>query len=73
MKGWCFSPGTLVFSTNKTDHHNITKILLKVMLNTITNQLLELKSIAVEQLQKKKDMFLAHMHDSMRLVSPVKL
>jgi hypothetical protein len=25
----------LVFSTNKTDHHNITEILLKVALNTI--------------------------------------
>jgi hypothetical protein len=25
----------LVSSTNKTDHHNITEILLKVVLNTI--------------------------------------
>jgi hypothetical protein len=24
-----FSPGTPVFSTNKTDHHDITEILLK--------------------------------------------
>ena len=31
-----FSPGTPVSSTNKTDHHEITKILLKVALNTIT-------------------------------------
>ena len=30
------SPGTLVSSTNKTDCHNITEILLKVALNTIT-------------------------------------
>jgi hypothetical protein len=30
------SPGTPVSSTNKTDHHDITKILLKVSLNTIT-------------------------------------
>jgi hypothetical protein len=29
-----FSPGTPVSSTNKTDHHNITEILLKVALNT---------------------------------------
>jgi hypothetical protein len=28
-------PGTLVFSTNKTDRHDITEILLKVALNTI--------------------------------------
>jgi hypothetical protein len=29
-------PGTLVSSTNKTDCHDITEILLKVVLNTIT-------------------------------------
>ena len=33
--GWFF-PGTPVSSTNKTDHHDITEILLKVALNTIT-------------------------------------
>ena len=33
--GQCFFPGPLVFSTNKTDCHDITKILLKVALNTI--------------------------------------
>jgi hypothetical protein len=32
----CFSPGTPVCSTNKTDRHDITEILLKVALNTIT-------------------------------------
>jgi hypothetical protein len=32
---WLF-PGTLFSSTNKTDHHDITEILLKVMLCTIT-------------------------------------
>jgi hypothetical protein len=31
-----FSPDTLVFSTNKTDRYDITEILLKVALNTIT-------------------------------------
>jgi hypothetical protein len=31
-----FSPGTPVSSTNKTDCHDITEILLKVALNTIT-------------------------------------
>ena len=30
-----FSPGTPVYSTIKTDHHDITEILLKVTLNTI--------------------------------------
>ena len=33
--GRWFSPGTPVSSTNKTDHYNITEILLKVALNTI--------------------------------------
>jgi len=39
--GRLFSPGTPVSSTNKTDHHDITEILLKVAFNTInqTNQL----------------------------------
>ena len=32
-----FSPGTPVSSTNKTDHHDITEILLKVALNTINH------------------------------------
>jgi hypothetical protein len=30
-----FSPGTSVSSTNKTDRHDTTEILLKVALNTI--------------------------------------
>ena len=30
------SPGTPVSSTNKADHHDITQVLLKVALNTIT-------------------------------------
>jgi cobalamin-dependent methionine synthase I len=32
--GQWFSPGTMVSSTNKTDHHDITDILLKIVLNT---------------------------------------
>ena len=35
VTGRWFSPGTPDFSTNKTDRHNITEILLKVALNTI--------------------------------------
>ena len=31
-----FFPGTPVSSTNKTDHHDITEIVLKVALNTTT-------------------------------------
>ena len=33
--GRCFSPGTPIFSTNKTDRHVMTEILLKVALSTI--------------------------------------
>jgi hypothetical protein len=33
---WWFSRGTLVSSTSKTDHHFITEIVLKLVLNTIT-------------------------------------
>ena len=33
--GQWFSPGPPVSSTNKTDHHDITAVLLKVALNTI--------------------------------------
>ena len=35
--GRLFSPGTTVSSTNKTDNHDITELLLNVALNTITN------------------------------------
>jgi hypothetical protein len=35
--GQWFPPGTLVSSTNKTDHHDITEILLKVALKTINH------------------------------------
>ena len=35
--GQWFSPGIPVSSTNKTDSHDITEILLKVALNTITS------------------------------------
>jgi hypothetical protein len=34
--GWWFSLGTPISSTNKTDYHDITEILLKVTLNTTT-------------------------------------
>ena len=36
--GRFFSPGTPVSSTNKTDRHNITDILVKAALNTIKHK-----------------------------------
>ena len=38
MTGRWFSLGTPVSSTNKTDRHGITEILLKVALNTINER-----------------------------------
>ena len=38
--GRWFSPGPPVPPTNKTDCHNITEVLLKVVLNTITPKLI---------------------------------
>jgi len=35
MAGWWFSPGIRVSSTNKTDRHDVTEILLEVALNTV--------------------------------------
>jgi hypothetical protein len=36
IAGQWVSPDTLFSSSNKTDHHDITEILLKVAFNTIT-------------------------------------
>jgi hypothetical protein len=43
MTGLWFSPGTPVSSTDKTDRHDVTEILLKVALNTLKNITLTLK------------------------------
>ena len=40
VAGLLFSPGTSVFPINKTDHHDITEILLKVALNTIIQSII---------------------------------
>jgi hypothetical protein len=38
-KGRWFSPGLLVSSTNETDRHDITELLLKVAFNTLKQTL----------------------------------
>ena len=43
--GFLFSPGILVSSTNKTDRHNMTEILLKVALNTITKTIRTIRRV----------------------------
>ena len=45
MAGLGFSPGSPVSSTNKTDSHDITEILLKVALNTITQFVARLRAM----------------------------
>ena len=57
-----FSPCTPVFITNKTDYHDITEILLKVALNTIT---LTLNTYVDSYYYKKK------MIESLKLSAPV--
>ena len=49
--GQWFSPGTPIFSTNKTDRHDITEILLKVALNTITQSIWPLYCLSFFDLQ----------------------
>jgi hypothetical protein len=45
--GRSFSPGTLVSSTNKTNRHDITDILLKVVLNTMPQTLISSNNLEV--------------------------
>jgi hypothetical protein len=51
-----FFPFTPVSSTNKTDHHDIAEVLLKVELNTI-NQTIIIKSF-LTFIFKNKDQFI---------------
>jgi hypothetical protein len=48
---WLFSTDPLVPSTNKTDRHDITEILLKVALDT---RELHLRSICLHAIKKEK-------------------
>jgi hypothetical protein len=48
--GQWFSPGTPVYSTNKTDRHDIAEILLKMALNTITLQTVSLVGRILKEL-----------------------
>jgi len=52
--GQWFSPGTPVSSTNKTNCHDITEILLKVALNTIT------LTITLKTCDRERQWFLYH-------------
>jgi hypothetical protein len=52
VTGQWFSPGPPVSSTNKTDRHDITEILLKVALNTI-----KLKPNAIYLMMDREDFF----------------
>ena len=54
--GLWFSPGTMVSSTDKTDCHDITEILLKVALNTIIyNPESFLSHVILENMERKSN------------------
>ena len=55
-----FSPGIPVSSTNKTDHHDITVILLKVALNTISLCYMDLFIIVIFCILQKCHLDLCH-------------
>jgi len=57
VTGWWFSPGPPVSSTNKTDRHDITEILLKVALSTIKQTIKE-KMISVPHLDVTVESFI---------------
>ena len=51
-KGRWFSPDTTISTTNKTDSHDITEIVLKVTLNTINSKPIKLSRIYRCYIQK---------------------
>ena len=67
---WSF-PGTPVFSTNKTDCHNMTEILLKVASNTITSikKIMNLKITGFFSLR----VVLVHVYQYLTPVTAIKL
>ena len=52
VAGRWFSPGSPISSTNKTDRHDITEILLKVALNTIKQTITEIDLFLFFQIVK---------------------
>jgi len=59
--GLWFSPGTPVSSTNKTDRHDITEILLKVALNIITPY--NIMQLVLQNIMYYKYMYIFHSKD----------
>jgi hypothetical protein len=62
VTGWWFSLGDLVSSTNKSDCHNITEILLKVVLITIIKPNLKWNIITLSQRRWKYGNQRQHTH-----------
>ena len=69
MTGQWFSLGPLVSSTNKTDCHNITGILLKVALNTINPNPIHTFESRIFVLMKSVCMF-SSVHQNITYVTP---
>ena len=70
--GRWFSPGTPVFATNKTDRYNITKILLKVVLNIFIHPSI-LRFTASDYLFDIFYLFLLSLWLSLTFICPVKV
>jgi hypothetical protein len=65
--GW-FSPGTPVSSTNKTDRHDISEILLKVALNTMVYSHLVYSHLVYSHLVYSRKMIVLHLVYSMNFI-----
>jgi hypothetical protein len=53
-----FSPGTWVYATNKSDHHNISEILLKMALNNLA--LTQFIVLGLTQLELEPTIYCIH-------------
>ena len=67
--GRWFSPGTPVSSTNKTDRHDITEILLKVALNSINHKPITYRSQTdYSKTQRTKYVFVKYVNQYTRYI-----
>ena len=69
MTGRWFSPETLVSITNKTEHHDVTEILLKVALNIIALPL-TVMIIKYTQLNKNNELTAISLQADMEIPVP---
>ena len=73
MVGRWFSPGTPVSSTNKTDRHDITEILLKVALKTMKPTYQPIPCSLINLCQYLKYFLFLHKTNEIKLEAQVSL